>query len=52
MLECLKRQQQKEGKMLGIITHVDAVVDSIAQKIEVKPAAGGHSIIRGEGVSG
>ena len=52
VLDCLKRQQQKEGKMLGIITHVDAVVDSIAQKIEVKPAAGGHSIIRGEGVSG
>ena len=51
VLDCLKRQQQKEGKMLGIITHVDAVVDSIAQKIEVKPAAGGHSIIRGEGIS-
>ncbi|MBO4705448.1 MAG: AAA family ATPase [Spirochaetaceae bacterium] len=51
VLDCLKRQQQKEGKMLGIITHVDTVVDSIAQKIEVKPAAGGHSIIRGEGIS-
>ncbi len=50
VLDCLKRQQQKEGKMLGIITHVDAVVDSIAQKIEVKPAAGGHSIIRGDGI--
>ncbi len=52
VLDCLKRQQQKEGKMLGIITHVDTVVDSIAQKIEVKPSAGGHSVIRGEGVSG
>gem|GEM_PF-616685 len=51
VLDCLKRQQQKEGKMLGIITHVDTVVDSISQKIEVKPAAGGHSIIRGEGIS-
>ena len=51
VLDCLKRQQQKDGKMLGIITHVDAVVDSIAQKIEVKPSAGGHSVIRGEGVS-
>ena len=50
VLDCLKRQQQKDGKMLGIITHVDAVVDSIAQKIEVKPLAGGHSVIRGEGV--
>ncbi|MCR4939536.1 MAG: hypothetical protein K5930_05430 [Treponemataceae bacterium] len=51
VLDCLKRQQQKEGKMLGIITHVDAVVDSVEQKIEVKPVAGGHSIIRGKGIS-
>lgn len=50
VLTCLKREQ-KNGKLLGIITHVDAVVQSIDQRIEVKPTTNGHSIICGPGVS-
>ena len=41
---------QKQGKMLGIITHVQDVISEIDQKIEVKPAALGHSILCGSGI--
>ena len=50
VMNCL-RSQQREGKMLGIITHVESVVNSISQKIELEPAQQGHSIIKGPGVS-
>ncbi len=50
VLTCLKREQ-KNGKLLGIITHVDAVVQSIDQRIEVTPTINGHSRITGPGVS-
>ncbi len=50
VLTCLKREQ-KNGKLLGIITHVDAVVQSIDQRIEVTPTTNGHSKITGPGVS-
>lgn len=49
VMSCL-RSQQREGKMLGIITHVESVVNSISQKIELEAAQQGHSIIRGPGV--
>lgn len=41
---------QKDGKMLGIITHVQDVINEIDQKIEVKPVSGGHSILIGSGI--
>ena len=50
VMNCL-RSQQREGKMLGIITHVESVVNSISQKIELEAAQQGHSIIKGPGVS-
>ncbi|WP_294427804.1 AAA family ATPase [uncultured Treponema sp.] len=42
---------QKEGKMLGIITHVQDVIEEIDQRIEVKPVSGGHSKLIGSGIS-
>ena len=50
VLDCLRAQESK-GKMLGIITHVESVVDSIPQRIVLEPVAQGHSIIKGPGVS-
>lgn len=50
VMSCL-RSQQREGKMLGIITHVESVVNSITQRIELEPAQQGRSIIKGPGVS-
>lgn len=41
---------QKQGKMLGIITHVQDVISEIDQKIEVKPVALGHSVLIGSGI--
>ena len=41
---------QKDGKMLGIITHVQDVINEIDQRIEVKPTHGGHSELIGSGV--
>ena len=43
---------QKEGKMLGIITHVESVINEIDQKIEVRQTSGGHSVLVGAGISG
>lgn len=52
VMNCLK-SQQREGKMLGIITHVESVVNSINQKIMLEHVAGqkGHSKITGPGVT-
>ncbi len=41
---------QKQGKMLGIITHVQDVIGEIEQKIEVKPVSLGHSVLIGSGI--
>ena len=41
---------QKDGKMLGIITHVQDVINEIDQRIEVKPASGGQSVLVGSGI--
>lgn len=45
------KQLQRSGKMLGIITHVDAVIKEFDQKIEVLPVSGGFSSLRGSGIS-
>ena len=52
VMNCL-RLQQREGKMLGIITHVESVIESISQKIELDsvPGQSGHSRITGPGVT-
>lgn len=42
---------QKQGKMLGIITHVQDVINEIEQKIEVKPVSLGHSVLLGSGIN-
>ena len=42
---------QKQGKMLGIITHVQDVINEIDQRIEVKPTALGYSIVTGSGIA-
>lgn len=49
VLDCL-RAQERSGKMLGIITHVESVVESITQRIELTPVSQGHSVIKGPGV--
>ncbi|MCR5724332.1 MAG: AAA family ATPase [Treponema sp.] len=43
---------QKDGKMLGIITHVDTVIHEIDQRIEVRQTTGGHSVLIGAGITG
>lgn len=48
-INALKRLQ-KEGKMLGIITHVSEVINDINQKIEVKPTSNGTSQLIGSGI--
>ena len=52
VMNCLK-SQQRQGKMLGIITHVESVVNSISQKIMLEhvPGQKGHSKITGPGVT-
>ncbi len=50
-INALKSLQTK-GKMLGIITHIDAVIKEFDLKIEALKKAGGRSILRGEGISG
>lgn len=42
---------QKDGKMLGIITHVQDVIHEIDQRIEVKQMSGGHSVLVGSGIT-
>ncbi|MBR9830337.1 MAG: AAA family ATPase [Oceanospirillales bacterium] len=40
---------QQEGKLIGVISHVQALKDRIATRIEVQPASGGRSRISGPG---
>ena len=42
---------QKDGKMLGIITHVQDVINEIDQRIEVRQTSGGYSVLAGSGIS-
>lgn len=43
---------QKDGKMLGIITHVETVGEAIPLHIDVIPISDGKSRLQGAGVSG
>ena len=42
---------QKDGKMLGIITHVQDVINEIDQRIAVRQTSGGHSVLSGSGIT-
>ncbi len=42
---------QQEGKLIGVISHVQALKDRIATRIEVQPISGGRSRISGPGCS-
>lgn len=44
------KQLQRDNKMLGIITHVENVINEFDQRIEIVPVSGGKSEIRGSGV--
>ncbi|HBT78288.1 MAG TPA: hypothetical protein DEB39_15495 [Planctomycetaceae bacterium] len=41
---------RREGKMIGVISHVPALKERIATRIEVIPQTGGCSILQGPGV--
>ncbi|CAK8717640.1 hypothetical protein GCAAIG_07080 [Candidatus Electronema halotolerans] len=43
---------RREGRLIGVISHVAALKERIACRIEVLPKAGGRSLIRGPGVRG
>ncbi len=45
------KQLQNSGKMLGIITHVDAVINEFDQKITAVKKNGGISELEGSGIS-
>ncbi|MCC1497950.1 AAA family ATPase [Alcanivorax sp. 1008] len=49
-LETLSGLQQ-EGKLIGIISHVQALKERIGTQIQVSPHSGGRSVISGSGVS-
>ncbi|HLU69294.1 MAG TPA: SbcC/MukB-like Walker B domain-containing protein, partial [Fibrobacteria bacterium] len=42
---------QQEGKLIGVISHVEALKERIATRIRVTPQTGGRSTITGPGVS-
>ncbi len=41
---------QRQGKLIGIISHVPAIKERIRTQIQIQPQAGGRSILRGAGV--
>ena len=47
-LETLSNLQQ-EGKLIGIISHVQALQERISTQIRVSPQTGGRSTLRGIG---
>ncbi len=44
------KQLQKDNKMIGIITHVESVINEFDQRIEVEQCPGGVSILKGAGI--
>ena len=50
-LQTLAALQRGENKLIGIISHVQAISDNIASVIEVIPRGGGRSRLAGVGVS-
>lgn len=43
---------QQEGKLIGVISHVQVLKERISTQIEISPTSGGRSIISGPGISG
>ena len=41
---------RREGKLIGVISHVGALKERIACQLEVVPGTGGQSVVRGAGV--
>lgn len=50
-LETLSGLQQ-EGKLIGVISHVQVLKERISTQIQINPSSGGRSIISGPGISG
>ena len=42
---------RREGKLIGVISHVGALKERIACQLEVVPGTGGQSVVRGAGVT-
>ena len=49
-LQTLSSLGNREGKLVGVISHVDALKERIAAKIEVSKLSGGRSMLMGPGV--
>lgn len=49
-ISLLSNLRQEEGKLIGIITHVESLKEEIETQINVQPISNGHSIIKGPGV--
>jgi len=43
---------REEGKLIGVISHFDAVKERIPTQIKVTPCGGGRSVIEGPGCAG
>ena len=43
---------QREGKLIGVISHVPALKERIGTQIRVTPVTGGRSVLRGPGCTG
>ena len=42
---------QQEGKLIGVISHVQVLKERISTQIQISPSSGGRSIISGPGIS-
>ncbi len=40
---------RQDGKLIGVISHVQALKDRIGTRIQISPTTGGHSVISGPG---
>lgn len=49
-MQTLSSLGNRDGKLVGVISHVDAIKERIAAKIEVMPLSGGNSTLTGPGV--
>ena len=43
---------QQEGKLIGVISHVQVLKERISTQIQISPSSGGRSSISGPGISG
>tara|TARA_R110002153_G_scaffold107109_4_gene246867 strand:- start:24501 stop:28172 length:3672 start_codon:yes stop_codon:yes gene_type:complete len=43
---------QQEGKLIGVISHVQVLKERISTQIQISPTSGGRSTISGPGISG